>query len=42
MKCVVLQVNGAAVRIRLVIFGSKVQLFYKQFTEQIEGGRGES
>ncbi len=40
-KCVVLQVNDAAVWIRLVIFGSKVQLFYTQITEQTGGGRGE-
>jgi hypothetical protein len=36
-----LQVNDAAVRKRLLIFGSKVQLFYTQFTEQTIGGRGE-
>jgi hypothetical protein len=29
-KCVVLQVNDSEVRIRLVIFGSKVQLFCSQ------------
>ena len=42
-KCVVLQVNDAAVRIRIVVFVSKVQLFYIQITEQTggEGGRGE-
>jgi hypothetical protein len=28
-KCVVLQMNDAAVRIKLVIFVSKVHLFYK-------------
>ncbi len=38
-KCVVLQVNDAAVRIRIVIFASKVQLFYTQITEQTGGGR---
>jgi hypothetical protein len=32
-KCVVLQANDAAVSSRLVIFGSKVQLFYTQITE---------
>jgi hypothetical protein len=42
-KCVVFQVNDAAVRIRLVVFGSKVQLFYIQITgtEQTGGGRGD-
>ncbi len=40
-KCVVLQVNDAAVRIRLVVFGSKVQRFYTQITEQTGWGRGE-
>jgi hypothetical protein len=38
---VVLQVNGAAVSLRLVVFGSKEQLFYKQITEQTGGERGE-
>jgi hypothetical protein len=42
-KCVVLQVNDAAVRMRLVIFGSKVlysvQLFCTQIAEPT--GRGE-
>ncbi len=33
-----LQVNDAAVRIRLNIFGCKVQLFYTQITEQTGGG----
>ncbi len=40
-KCVVLQVNDAAVRIRRFIFRSKIQLFYTQITEQIGGGRRE-
>jgi hypothetical protein len=40
-KFVVLQVNDAAVRIQLVVYGSKVQLFYTQITEQTGGGRGE-
>ncbi len=40
-KSVVLQVNDAAFRIRLVIFGSKVQHFYTQITEHSGGGRGE-
>jgi hypothetical protein len=39
-KCVVLQVNDTAVRIRLVVFVSKVQLYYIQITEQT-GGVGE-
>jgi hypothetical protein len=36
-------VNDATVRIRvrLIIFGSKVQLFYTQITEQTGRGRGE-
>jgi hypothetical protein len=38
-KCVVLQVNYAAVRIRLVVFGSKIQIFSAQITEQTGGGR---
>jgi hypothetical protein len=37
-KCVVLQVNDTAVRIRLVIFVSKVKLFYVQITEQTGWG----
>jgi hypothetical protein len=40
-KFVVLQVNDAAVRIQLVVYGSKVQLFYTQITKQTGGGRGE-
>jgi hypothetical protein len=40
-KCVVLQVNDAAVMIRLVEFVSKVQGFYMQITEQTGWGRGE-
>jgi hypothetical protein len=40
-KCVVLQVNDAAVSLRLVVVVSKVQLFYTQITEQTRGGRGE-
>ncbi len=36
-NCIVLQVNDAAVRIRQVIFGSKVQLFSTQITEQTGG-----
>ncbi len=39
-KCVVLQVNDAAVRIRLVVFVSKVQRFYIQITELTGKGRG--
>jgi hypothetical protein len=38
---VVLQVNDAADRIRLVIFVSKVQLFYVQITVHTGWGRGE-
>ncbi len=34
-------VNDAAVRIRLVIFVPKVQLFFTQITEQTGGGRVE-
>ena len=30
--------NDVAVRIRLVIFGSKAQLFFTQIKEQTEGG----
>ncbi len=41
VKCVVLQVNGASVSLRLVVFGSKVQLFYTQITKQTGGERGE-
>jgi hypothetical protein len=33
-KCVVLQVNDAAVSLRLVVFVSKVQRFYIQITVQ--------
>ena len=41
-KCVVLQVNDAAVSLRLVEFVSKVQLFYIQITDTDGGGeRGE-
>jgi|LakMenEpi03Aug12_release.lakeMendotaPanAssembly.Ray.scaffolds.fasta_scaffold2107814_1 hypothetical protein len=40
-KFVVLHVNEAAVRIRLVELVPKVQLFYTQITEQTGGGRGE-
>jgi hypothetical protein len=40
-KCVVHPVNDAAVRIRLVVFVSKVQCFYIQITEQTGWGRGE-
>ncbi len=29
-KCIVIQVNDTAVRIKLVIFVSRVQLFYKR------------
>ncbi len=41
-KCVVLQVNDAAVRLRLVVFVSKVQGFYRhvQITEQTGWGEG--
>jgi hypothetical protein len=38
-KCVVLQVNDAADRIRVVIFVSKVQLVYVQIAEQTGWGR---
>jgi hypothetical protein len=37
---VVLQVKDAAVWIRLVIFGPKIQIFYTQITEQTGGGGG--
>ncbi len=40
-KGVVLQVSDTADRIRLVIFVSKVQLFYVQITEQTRRGRVE-
>jgi hypothetical protein len=41
-KCVVLQVNDAAVSLRLVVVVSKVQLFYIQITDTDGGGeRGE-
>ncbi len=40
-KGVVLQVNDVADRIRLVIFSSKVQLFYVQITEQTRRRRVE-
>ncbi len=40
-KCVVLHVNDAAGSLRLVKYGSKVQLFYIQITEQTGGGKGE-
>ncbi len=40
-KCIVLQVNDAAVRIRLVVFVSKIQIFYIQVTEQTRRGTGE-
>ncbi len=40
-KCVVLQVNDAAVRIRLFVYVCKVQRFYIQITEQTGWGRGE-
>jgi hypothetical protein len=39
--CFVLQVNYAAVGLRIVVFVSKVQLFYTQITEQTGEGRGE-
>jgi len=41
LNLVVLHVNDAAARIRLVGFVSKVQLFYRQVTEQIKRGRRE-
>ncbi len=34
-KCVVLQVNDAAVRIKLVKFVSKVKLFINRFLEEV-------
>jgi hypothetical protein len=40
-KCFVLQVNDAAVRLRLVVFVSKVPRFYIQITEQTRRRRGE-
>ena len=40
-KCVVLQVNDAAVSLGLVVFVSKVQGFCIQITEQTGWGRGE-
>ncbi len=40
-KYVVIQVNDLAVRIRLVIFMSKVQLFYTQTQNILKGERGE-
>jgi hypothetical protein len=40
-KCVVLQVNDAAVSLRLVAFVSKAQGFYIQITEKTGWGRGE-
>ena len=39
-KCVVLQVNDAAVRLRLFVFVSRVQGFYIQITEQTGWGEG--
>ncbi len=40
-KFVVLHVNDAAVKIRLLEFVPKIQLFYTQITELTGGGRGE-
>ncbi len=42
-KCVVLQVNDAAVRMRLVIFGSKVlySSSVHRLQNLLDGGRGE-
>jgi hypothetical protein len=42
-KCVVLQVNDASVSLRLVVFVSKVQLFYHRLQNILKGGgeRGE-
>ncbi len=40
-KCVVLRVNDAAVRLRLIVFVSKVQGFYMQITELTGWVRGE-
>jgi hypothetical protein len=41
-KCVVLQVNDAAVSLRLVVFVSKVQRFYTDYrTEYCRRERGE-
>jgi hypothetical protein len=34
-------VNDSAVSLRLLIFGSKVQFFFTQITEQTGGGRRE-
>ncbi len=39
-KCVVLQVNDVAVRLRLVVFVSKVQRFYLQIAVQTGWGEG--
>ena len=39
-KCVVLQVNDAAISLRLVVFVSKVQGFYIQITVQTGWGEG--
>ncbi len=41
VHCVIHQVNDASVRIRLVVFLSKVQLFYIEITEQTGGGEGQ-
>ncbi len=40
-KCVVFQVNDAAVRIRLVVFVSKVQRLYTDYSTDWMGGGGE-
>ncbi len=39
-KCVVLQMNDAAVRLRLVVFVSKIQRFYIQMAVQTGWGEG--
>ncbi len=40
-RYVVLQVNDAAVRIRLVVFASKVQPFIHRLQKRLAGGREE-
>jgi hypothetical protein len=40
-KCVVLQVNDAAISLRLVVFVSKVQRLYTDYSTDWMGGRGE-
>jgi hypothetical protein len=40
LKKLFFQVKDAAVSLRLVKFGSQIQLFYTQITEKTGGGRG--